>query len=62
MVPLLGLDLYLTLSRGALGATAVGLLVLLALTGTRAALAAAVLVAAGAALPAIARRARLRAA
>jgi O-antigen ligase len=53
VAPLLGLDLYLTLSRGALGATAVGLLVLLALTGTRAALAATVLVAAGAALPAI---------
>jgi hypothetical protein len=52
-VPLLGLDLYLTLSRGALGATAVGLLVLVALTGTRAALASTVLVTAGAALPAI---------
>jgi O-antigen ligase len=52
VVPALGLDLYLTLSRGALGATAVGLLVLLALTGTRAALAATLLVTAGAALPA----------
>ena len=52
LIPLLGLDLYLTLSRGALGALAAGLLVLVALTPTRAALAAAALVVAGAALPA----------
>ena len=49
--PLLGLDLYLTLSRGALGAFAAGLLVLLALTPTRAALHAVVLVAIAAAIP-----------
>ena len=54
-VPLLGLDLYLTLSRGALGALVAGLLVLVALVPTRAALLAALLLAVGAAAP---RRAR----
>jgi O-antigen ligase len=49
--PLLGLDLYLTLSRGALGAIAAGLLVLLALRPERAALEAALLVAIAAAIP-----------
>jgi O-antigen ligase len=50
--PVLGLDLYLTLSRGALGALAAGLLVLLALRP--AALQAVALVAAAAAVPAVA--------
>jgi hypothetical protein len=52
--PFLGLDLYLTLSRGALGALAAGLLVLIALKPSRAALQAALLVVAAAAIPAIA--------
>jgi hypothetical protein len=52
--PVLGLDLYLTLSRGALGAFAAGVLVLLALHPDRATLRAAILVAAAAAVPAIA--------
>jgi hypothetical protein len=52
--PVLGLDLYLTLSRGALGALAAGLVVLVALTPTRAALEAAVLVVVAAAVPALA--------
>jgi hypothetical protein len=51
--PVLGLDLYLTLSRGALGALAAGLVVLVALTPTRAALEAAVLVGVAAALAAL---------
>lgn len=53
LIPLLGLDLYLTLSRGALGALAAGLLVLVALVPTRAALLSAALVAAGTAVPAL---------
>ena len=53
LVPLLGLDLYLTLSRGALGALVAGLLVLVALVPTRAALFAVLLVAVGAAVPAV---------
>ncbi len=53
-VPVLGLDLYLTLSRGALGAFAVGLLVLLAMRPRRATLLAVLLVTAAAAIPAIA--------
>ncbi|WP_028059689.1 O-antigen ligase family protein [Candidatus Solirubrobacter pratensis] len=52
--PLLGLDLYLTLSRGALGAFAAGLLVLLALRPTRVSLHGVMLVLVAAALPAIA--------
>jgi O-Antigen ligase len=58
--PLLGLDLYLTLSRGALGALAVGLLVLPALRPTRATLRAGVLVAVAAAVPAVAAELALR--
>src|SRR5690606_38965643 len=46
------LDLYLTLSRGALGALAVGLLVLVALVPTRAMLLSALLVVAGTTVPA----------
>jgi hypothetical protein len=52
--PVLGLDLYLTLSRGALGAFAAGLLVLLAMRPRRASLLAVLLVTAAAAIPAIA--------
>jgi hypothetical protein len=52
--PFLGLDLYLTLSRGALGAFAAGLLVLLAMRPRRATLLAAILITAAAAIPAIA--------
>jgi hypothetical protein len=52
--PVLGLDLYLTLSRGALGAYAAGLLVLLALRPARATLYAAAVVTGAAAIPAIA--------
>jgi hypothetical protein len=59
--PVLGLDLYLTLSRGALGAFAAGLLVLLALRPARATLYAAGLVTIAAAIPAIAAEVALRA-
>jgi O-antigen ligase len=59
--PLLGLDLYLTLSRGAYGALAAGLLVLLAIRPTRATLYAALLVAAAAAVPALAAETAFRA-
>jgi O-antigen ligase len=59
--PLLGLDLYLTLSRGALGAFAAGLLVLLALRPTRAALSAVVIVTAAAAIGPIAAEVAFRA-
>ena len=52
-LPLLGLDLYLTLSRGALGALVAGLLVLVALIPTRAAVLAALLAAVATALPAV---------
>ncbi len=52
--PFLGLDLYLTLSRGALGAFAAGLLVLLAMRPRRATLLAVVLVTAAATIPALA--------
>jgi hypothetical protein len=52
-LPLLGLDLYLTLSRGALGALVAGLLVLVALIPTRAGVLAALLAAAATALPAV---------
>ena len=52
-IPVLGLDLYLTLSRGALGALVAGLLVLVALLPTRAGVLAALLAAAGTALPAV---------
>ena len=52
-LPILGLDLYLTLSRGALGAFVAGLLVLVALVPTRAGLLAAALAAAATAVPAI---------
>lgn len=52
--PVLGLDLYLTLSRGALGALAAGLLVLLVLRPTRATLHAALIVTVAAAIPALA--------
>ncbi|MDA0182645.1 O-antigen ligase family protein [Solirubrobacter phytolaccae] len=48
--PILGLDLYLTLSRGAIGAGLAGLAVLVALQPTRAGLRAALVVVAGAAL------------
>jgi hypothetical protein len=48
--PLLGLDLYLTLSRGAIGACLAGLAVVVALVPTRAGLRAAVVVGAAAAL------------
>lgn len=51
-VPLLGLDLYLTLSRGAIGALVAGLLVLIALRPRRGTLVAAALVLVGAAVPA----------
>jgi O-antigen ligase len=50
----LGLDLYLTLSRGALGAFAAGALVLLAMRPRQATLLAVLLVTAAAAIPAIA--------
>ena len=53
LLPLLGLDLYLTLSRGAVGALVAGLLVLVALVPTRAALLAVLLAAVGAAVPAV---------
>jgi hypothetical protein len=52
--PALGLALYLTFSRGGLGAAAAGLAVLLALSPTRAQVRAALLVAGAAAVPAIA--------
>ncbi len=52
--PVLGLDLYLTLSRGALGAFAAGALVLLAMRPRRASLLAVLLVTAAAAIPAVA--------
>jgi hypothetical protein len=52
--PVLGLALYLTFSRGGLGAAAAGLAVLLALAPTRAHVRAAVLVAGAAAIPAVA--------
>ena len=52
-LPILGLDLYLTLSRGALGAFVAGLLVLVALVPTRAGLFAAALAAAATAIPAL---------
>jgi hypothetical protein len=52
--PVLGLALYLTFSRGGLGAAAAGLAILLALVPTRAQLRAALLVAAAAAVPAVA--------
>ncbi|HWK28880.1 MAG TPA: O-antigen ligase family protein [Solirubrobacter sp.] len=52
VAPVLGLDLYLTLSRGALGAAVAGLLLLVALVPGRGG--AALLVAAAAALPALA--------
>jgi hypothetical protein len=52
--PLLGLDLYLTLSRGAIGAGLAGLAVLVALAPRRAGVHAALLVATAAALPALA--------
>jgi O-Antigen ligase len=52
--PVLGLDLYLTLSRGALGAFAAGALVLLAMRPRQATLLAVLLVTAAAAIPAIA--------
>src|SRR5919199_1250484 len=52
--PVLGLVLYLTFSRGALGALGAGLGVLLALAPTRAQLRAALVVVAAAALPALA--------
>src|SRR4051794_23292209 len=55
--PPLGLALYLTFSRGALGALAAGLAVLLALSPERGRLRAAGLVAAAAAVPALATRA-----
>ena len=51
--PVLGLDLYLTLSRGAIGAGLAGLAVLIALQPTKATLRAAVTVGAGAALAAV---------
>jgi len=50
--PILGLDLYLTLSRGAIGAGLAGLAVLVALQPTRASLRAAVIVGGAAALTA----------
>ena len=52
--PALGLALYLTFSRGGLGAAAAGFAILLALAPTRAQLRAALLVVAAAALPAVA--------
>ena len=52
--PALGLALYLTFSRGGLGAAAAGLAVLLALAPTRAHVRAALLVAGAAAIPAVA--------
>ncbi|MBE2316395.1 O-antigen ligase family protein [Solirubrobacter sp. CPCC 204708] len=52
--PLLGLALYLTFSRGALGATAVGVAALLALEPTRERLTRTLLVAVAAAIPALA--------
>src|SRR5688500_14295931 len=52
--PVLGLALYLTFSRGGIGAAAAGLAMLLALAPTRAHVRAAVLVAAAAAVPAVA--------
>jgi hypothetical protein len=52
-LPILGLDLYLTLSRGALGAFAGGLLILVALIPTRAGVLAALLAAAATAGPAV---------
>ena len=52
--PVLGLALYLTFSRGGLGAAAAGFAILLALVPTRAQLRAALLVAAAAAVPAVA--------
>jgi hypothetical protein len=58
--PVLGLDLYLTLSRGALGALAVGLLVLIALRPARETLRAAALVTVAAAIPAAAAELALR--
>jgi O-Antigen ligase len=52
--PVLGLALYLTFSRGGLGAAAAGLAILLALAPTRAQVRAVLLVAGAAAVPAIA--------
>ncbi len=52
--PVLGLDLYLTLSRGAIGACLAGLAIVVALVPTRGGLRAAAVVAAAAALPAAA--------
>ena len=52
--PVTGLTLYLTFSRGALGAAAAGFAILLALAPTAAQLRAAILVAAAAAIPSIA--------